>query len=164
MRFTLSRRWLIFGGILAAVVFVIIVDRAEDFVGHISYPLGTWRMDLDDALIGFGTILIGTAAIWTVWLKAKATDVRVTKVEAEINGGMAEAAGNHVGEALHDADLEVGLWRRVDALEDANRECHEMVNDQMTRANKFEARARDCEEGHQALFDRMILHLDSGTS
>ena len=149
MKVTFSRRWLITGGAIALVALILFLDRAEDYIGHVSYPLGTWRMDLDDALVGFGTILIGTAAIWKVWLLAYSADKRSRKVEHEINGGMAEAVGHHVVNGLNDADLEVGLWRRVDALEETITDCRE--------------REKECLKKNEDLRAWVITRLDYST-
>lgn len=124
MHLTFSKRWLLLPGVILLIVggLLATVLRGVD----ISYPVNTWRMDLDDILanvaaliLAAGTFLLGFAA----FKKASDADHRSMRNEHSINGGMADSVTHHVGEALKDADVEQGLWKRVDALETSNADC-----------------------------------------
>ena len=144
-----TRRWLIAGSILALILLIVLVDRTEDVLTHVSYPLTTWRIDLDDAMLGIGTILLGIAAIWTVWLKANRAEAKADQVSKQINGGMSKIAREHVDGALKNADVELGLWRRVDALETAVDDCTD--------------REQRCMDENEKLRDWVIARLDYST-
>ena len=149
MTFKLSTRIIAGISFVVLIALMVIVDRAEDILTHISYPMDTWRMDLDDALIGVGTFLLGVAAFVTLWRKADKTQAATDRVAGQINGGMSAIAREHVEGAISDADVEVGLWRRVDALEAGLDECCE--------------RELRCLEENDKLRDWVIARLDYST-
>ena len=133
MTFTFSKKWLFLPGLALLVVGGLVAHALEG--ASIEYPLGVWRMDLDDLLaniaalvLGVGTLLIGIAA----FIKAREALRLSQRNESTINGGMTEAAKAHMQEALDHAEIEPGLWKRVDALEqdrdlweDSAKECLE---------------------------------------
>ena len=100
-------------GFITLVVGVVLINQHA----NIAYPLSTWRVDLDDALIGLGTILIGTAAIWTVWLKAKAANERVDAVERKLNGGLSNMASQIMMDEIKQAGIDTTLAKRVATVE-----------------------------------------------
>jgi len=102
----------------AAAAAVIAIDMTTT---TISYPLDTWRVDLDDAAIGLGTILVGIAAIWTVWLKAKEANDRTVALSHKLNGGLRQIAREHV----QDNEVVIGLVHRLDKADAARDECLE---------------------------------------
>ena len=106
-------------GLILIVAGVVLINQNAT----IEYPLTTWRMDLDDALIGFGTILLGAAAIWTVWLKQKALDQEIRKVDNKLNGGLSSIASQVMRDELKQAGIDKGLTVRVEFLEDQYQEC-----------------------------------------
>lgn len=108
------------GIILITVGIVLINEHAT-----IQYPLGTWRMDLDDALVGVGTIGLGAAAIWTVWLKAKEANDKAEAVSHRINGGLSSLAAQIMADELRQAGFETGLNERVTFLEEHYEKCLE---------------------------------------
>jgi len=73
--------------------------------------------------IGIGTIIVGVTGFTALWDKADAALRTATNIEHQINGGMSDAAKAHVQEALKESEIEVGLWRRVDALEASKQDC-----------------------------------------
>lgn len=122
-------------GIVALAVAVVAVHELAPLR---SYPLTVWRVDLDDAAIGLGTILVGVAAIWTVYLKATRTEAKVDAVEARLNGGMAEYARQHVQES----EVIAGLVHRMDRFEAERDECRHAVD--------------ECREERRQLHERLI--------
>lgn len=116
------------GLVLIVVGIVLINDHAT-----IQYPLGTWRMDLDDALVGVGTILLGTAAIWTVWLKASGNERRMELLERQFNGGLSSLAAQILLDEMKLSGLEVGLAVRVAEVETRLDEVRNERDDCMTR-------------------------------
>ena len=100
-------------GLVVIIVGVVLINQNA----RVDYPLDTWRMDLDDALIGFGTILIGTAAIWTVWLKAKEADAKAEAVEAKLNGGLSSIASQIMMDELKQSGIDITLAKRVARVE-----------------------------------------------
>jgi hypothetical protein len=71
--------------VAALVALIIVVDRAEDWLSHVSYPLDTWRMDLDDAVSN----VIAGAAVLVAYLAIRR---RQQKTDAKLNGGLKELA------------------------------------------------------------------------
>lgn len=113
------RRWslrtLLIPGV-GLVVFIVGVVLVNEYA-RVAYPLSTWRMDLDDALIGFGTILIGTAAIWTVWMKATDAAAKAEALEAKLNGGLSSIASQIMMDELKQAGIDTTLAKRVAGVE-----------------------------------------------
>lgn len=99
-------------GLASLIVLIITVDKAEDWLTHVSYPFDVWRMDLDDILANLGLFLAGSAAIWTVKLKAD-------RIEHKLNGGMMELAHKHVQEN----EVIIGLVHRLDKMETERKTC-----------------------------------------
>ena len=139
-----STRWLLLPGlgVVSFVVAVFLVDR----YAHVDYPFDVWRMDLDDALANIGFFLVGVAAIWTIGAKATRAESKANHVEHQINGGLSESAKRHVNEMLDNNEIEVGLWRRVDALEESKQDCIE--------------REKRCSEENEKLRNWVIARLD----
>jgi len=100
-------------GLVLVVAGIVLINQHAT----IQYPLGTWRMDLDDALMGVGTILIGAAAIWTVWLKAKEAAAKAEALEKKLNGGLSDMAAQIMVDELRTAGLEINLAERVASVE-----------------------------------------------
>lgn len=154
MSLTFSKRWFLLPGVILLIVggLLATVLRGVD----ISYPVNTWRMDLDDILanvaaliLAAGTFLLGLAAL----KKASDADHRSIRNEHSINGGMGEAVTHHVGEALKDADVELGLWRRVDVLEEGYKDC-------MERERVWEGERAQLRLDREALRDWLNRRLD----
>lgn len=122
MNWRAFRSWILpaVGAVLIIVAVVLINQNAT-----IQYPLGTWRIDLDDALVGIGTILIGAAAIWQVWIKAKEADRKAEAVDKKLNGGLSSLAAQIMADELRMAGFETGLSKRVEFLEDHYQDCLE---------------------------------------
>jgi hypothetical protein len=112
MRLKWSTKYLLLPGLLvgASVAMIVLVDQFYEV--HYTF-------------IGIGTILVGITGFTKLWEKVEEAQHTASKVEHQINGGMSEAAKAHVEEALTNSEIEVGLWRRVDALEEAKQECVE---------------------------------------
>ena len=100
-------------GLVALVIAVVLIQSQA----HVEYPLHVWRMDLDDALVGFGTILIGSAAIWTVWLKARDADARTVALEKKLNGGLSSMASQIMMDEMKQAGIDATLAKRVATVE-----------------------------------------------
>ena len=111
------KRALTITGLFAALVLLIlIVDRAEDYLVHIEYPFNVWRMDLDDIAANIGLFLVGLAAFITVFRKADQATRKADQVSQRVNGGLQQAAREHV----QDSEVIIGLVHRLDKVE-ANR-------------------------------------------
>lgn len=135
--------WWAAGGVLL-VLLIILVDKAEDVLAHIEYPMDVWRMDLDDMIANVGLFLGGLAAFLMVFKTAKDASRKADHVSSQINGGLSDIAKDHVSDALKDADVEIGLWRRVDELERTRQECLEELEGIKTWINR---RLDDVENG-----------------
>lgn len=133
MKLPWSVRWLLLPGLALGVIITVTVLADQIFEVHYTF-------------IGIGTILVGWGAIWTAYQKADEAQHTANKVEKQINGGMSESAKQHVEEAIANSELEVGLWRRVDALEQSKQECVE--------------REKRCEEENEKLRDWVVARLD----
>ena len=115
----MTRRYLLYTLAAAAlIVIIVLVDKAEDLLTRIEYPMDVWRMDLDDIAANVGFFLAGLAAFLTVWKKAGKAHDRADQVSQDINGGLASLASQIVADELRQSDIEVGLHNRVTALED----------------------------------------------
>jgi hypothetical protein len=145
MKLKWSTKWLLFPG-LGIIAFLVAVFLVDAYVHRVEYPLGVWRMDLDDFLGNIGFLLGGIAAVWTVAKTAKRAEAKADLVAHQINGGMSDAAKAHVLEALDNSEIEVGLWRRVDALEESKQECIE--------------REKRCENENEKMRRWVIARLD----
>jgi len=108
-------------GIVLIVVGVVLINEHAT----IRYPLGTWRMDLDDALTSVGTIALGIAAIWTVWLKARDADAKAEALEQKLNGGLQRAARQH----MQENEVIIGLNHRMDRFETERDNCRTELAD-----------------------------------
>lgn len=140
-------------GFVSLVVGTVLINQHA----NIAYPLSTWRMDLDDALVGLGTILLGVAAIWTVWLKAREAERKADAVEAKLNGGLASLASQIMADELRQAGFETGLNKRVAFLEEHYADCLErelLWKDRWAQVQTDRATLRDLmndrleEDGH----------------
>jgi hypothetical protein len=145
MRLKWSTKWLLFPG-LGIIAFLVATFLVGIYAHRIEYPLDIWRMDLDDFLGNVGFLLAGIAAIWTVAKTAHRAEKKADLVAHQINGGMSDVAKRHVIEALDNSEIEVGLWRRVDALEESKQECVD--------------REKRCQDENDKLRDWVIERLD----
>jgi hypothetical protein len=111
-------------GFAALVAGIVLVNQNA----NVAYPLSTWRMDLDDLIASVGIVAVGVAAIWTVWLKAKAADQKASALTERVNGGLKKMAEQHVAAATAEA-IEAGhyvdLLSRVTTIEQQRDDCHE---------------------------------------
>ena len=78
---------------IAVVALVIIGMGVDHFMQDVlvQYPLGTWRMDLDDFVGNIGTLLIGVGTLGLAWVgyrKIGGTNRKIDQVEHKLNGGM----------------------------------------------------------------------------
>jgi hypothetical protein len=138
-----TKRTLLFGGgFVALVALIYIVDTAEDWVQHVSYPFDVWRMDLDDALANVGLFLAGLGAFLAVFRKADRAHKRADLVSEQFNGGMREMAKQHVELATQEAQ-EAGHY--IDLL---------------TRVTTIEKQRDDCEAERQELREWINKRLD----
>jgi hypothetical protein len=71
--------------VVVLVALIVVVGRAEDWLSHVSYPMDTWRMDLDDAVSN----VIAGAAVLVAYLAVRR---RQNKTDAKLNGGIKELA------------------------------------------------------------------------
>jgi hypothetical protein len=118
-------------GFIALVALIYIVDTAEDWVQHVSYPFDVWRMDLDDMLANVGLFLAGLAAFLAVFRKADRAHKRADLVSEQFNGGMKEMAKQHVALATQEAQETshyIDLLTRVTAVEKQRDDCHEELS------------------------------------
>ena len=116
------RTWLLPAiGLISIVVGVVLINQHAT----IQYPLGTWRMDLDDALTSIALLATGVAAIWTVWLKATEADRKATKLEEKLNGGLQRAARQH----MQENEVIIGLNHRMDRFETERDDCRSELAD-----------------------------------
>ena len=125
----MSRRWYWWaaGGIVL-ILLILLVDKAEDVLSHIEYPMDVWRMDLDDMLANVGFFLVGIAAFASLWVKAGKAHDKADEVSKEINGGLEKLATQHVAAATleaQEAGHYVELLGRVTAIEKERDDCHE---------------------------------------
>ena len=87
--------WWAAGGVLL-ILLIILIDKAEDVLAHIDYPLDVWRMDMDDALVAalvFSAIGTGIAGFASLWKKADRAQRKADLVYGRINGGYVELLG-----------------------------------------------------------------------
>jgi hypothetical protein len=124
------RTWLIAGGFVALVVLIYLVDTAEDWIAHVSYPFDVWRMDLDDMLANVGLFLAGLSALIVAMRKADRAQKKADQVSERINGGLAKMAKEHVAIATQEA-VEAGhyveLLGRVTEIERQRDDCRQEV-------------------------------------
>lgn len=121
-----SRTWYLIPGLgLAAIVGAVVMHVAGV---DVDYPLNTWRMDLDDAMVGLGTILLGIAGIWTALTKARqaettanAAHARADLLEHKLNGGMVEVAREH----MQENEVMATVIVRLDRIEAERDDCIE---------------------------------------
>ena len=104
-------------GIVLIVAGVVLINQHAT----VQYPLGTWRMDLDDALTSVGTVALGVAAIWTVWLKAQEAQRKAAALEEKLNGGLQRAAKQH----MQENEVIIGLNHRMDRFEQERDHCQQ---------------------------------------
>ena len=117
-------------GLAAAVTAIILINTNA----AVEYPMHVWRMDLDDALVGVGTLLLGAAAIWTVWLKAREADMKAEALERKLNGGLSSLASQIMMDELKQSGVDTSLAKRVASVEtellvvkDERDDCREQV-------------------------------------
>jgi hypothetical protein len=139
------------GLILVIAGFVMVQTRA-----HIEYPMHVWRMDLDDALVGVGTILLGAAAIWTVWLKAKEASDKAEAISHRINGGLSSLASQIMMDEIKQSGIDTQLANRVACLEtkitevkDERDDCKEKLAQQDSMIQAIHDRLDDSGFGRQ---------------
>jgi len=109
-------------GIIVALALFVGFDA---YAAEVEYPLDVWRMDLEDAAIGLGTILVGVAAIWATWIKARDAQRRSIALTYQLNGGLAQMAREHV----QDNEVIVGLVHRLDGIELQRDDCLDRYED-----------------------------------
>jgi hypothetical protein len=122
------RRWYMAGGFILLILLIVLVDRAEDVLTHISYPFNVWRMDLDDIAANIGLFLVGLAAFMSVFRKADRAHKKADQVSERINGGMMEMAKQHVAIATQEAQETshyIDLLTRITNVEKQRDNCHE---------------------------------------
>ena len=100
--------WWAVGGVML-ILLIVLVDKVEDLLAHIDYPLDVWRMDLDDLLANVGLFLGGLGAFLMVFKVAKDAQRKAELVDSRINGGMKKLAEQHVAVATNEA-LEAGHY------------------------------------------------------
>ena len=132
-RLAWSTKWILLPGIAISIVVGLIVTVDQFYEIHYTF-------------IGIGTILVGMSGFGALWEKADRAQHTAAVVEQQINGGMSEAAKQHVEDALANSEIEVGLWRRVNALEDSKQDCLE--------------REKRCEEDNAKMREWVIARLD----
>jgi hypothetical protein len=123
---------MVVGGFVALVVLIYIVDTAEDWVQHISYPFDVWRMDLDDIAANIGLFLAGLAAFLAVFRKADRAHQKADQVSERINGGLMEMAKQHVALATQEAQETshyIDLLTRVTNVEKQRDNCQKELDD-----------------------------------
>ena len=108
-------------GLILIVAGIVLINQHA----IIQYPLGTWRMDLDDALTSVGTVALGVAAIWTVWLKAQEAERKAAALEEKLNGGLQRAAKQH----MQENEVIIGLNHRMDRFEQERDHCQQELAD-----------------------------------
>ena len=114
----MRRRWYWWAAAgIVLILLIIVVDKAEDVMSHIEYPLDVWRMDLDDIAANIGFFLVGVAAFASLWRKAGRAHDKADEASKDINGGLANLASQIITDELRQSDIEVGLHKRVTALE-----------------------------------------------
>ena len=154
MNLTFSKTWMLLPGVILLIVGGLVAHTLEG--AAISYPTDVWRMDLDDIIANIGTVLLGVGTLllgFAALIKAREALSISRRNEHSLNGGMAETASEHVNTALQEADVEQGLWRRVDVLTEQQRECEE-------REKRADARAENCEARNEELREWVIARLD----
>ena len=108
-------------GVVLIIVGIVLINQHAT----IQYPLGTWRMDLDDALTSVGTVALGVAAIWTVWMKATDAQRTAENLEKKLNGGLQRAAKQH----MQENEVIIGLNHRMDRFETERDHCQQELAD-----------------------------------
>ena len=96
--------------VIAVLIFVVggaFAHLSDQLIAR--YPLGLWRMDLDDMLGNVGLFLAGLAAYLSVSRKQKATD-------AKVNGGLEDLVRDEL-ELSGMSNSYTALLARVEALE-----------------------------------------------
>ena len=122
MNWRIFRSWILPAvGLISLVVGIVLINQHAT----IQYPLGTWRMDLDDALTSVGTVALGVAAIWTVWLKAQEAERKAAALEEKLNGGLQRAAKQH----MQENEVIIGLNHRMDRFETERDHCQQELAD-----------------------------------
>ena len=110
---TPKRSLTIAGLFVALILLILIVDKSEDWLTHVEYPLNVWRMDLDDIAANIGLFLVGVAAFVTVFKKADQASRKADQLSQRVNGGLQQAAREHV----QDSEVIIGLVHRLDKVE-----------------------------------------------
>ena len=116
---------------VALIVLIVVVDRTEDWVTHIEYPLNIWRMDLDDFLFNVGGFLMGLAAFMTVFKKAGRAQTQADKANIKVNGGMQKLAEEHVkiaAQEVQESGHYTELLDRITSLEGQRNVCLEELS------------------------------------
>ena len=119
-----SWHWFLAFGVLVATI--ITVDRAEDWLSQVGYPLTVWRVDLDDLLANLGLFLGGLAAFLMVFKRTRQIETQVAEVSERINGGMTRLAEEHVKRATLEASEAghyISLLERITSLETQKHHC-----------------------------------------
>jgi len=163
MTFKLSTRWIAFGAFIALIVLILIVDRVEDVATHISYPLDTWRMDMDDAVVAMGslgTLLLGIAAFSALWIKADRAHRKADQATDQINGGMTSLASQIITDELRTADLEVGLHKQVKVQDERLVALEKLTSDCLEREQVWEKEKVQLRKDRLALRDWLNHRLD----
>jgi hypothetical protein len=118
----LSWKWALWG-FFALVALIVIVDTAEDVLHDISYPFGTWRMDLDDVTANVLTA-IGILVAYTVGRRKQKKDRDAT--EAKLNGDLEKVAKDIMRDEIETAGLSNSFVGLLGRMEDCMKENGEM--------------------------------------
>ena len=120
----LTWKWVAWG-VAALVALIIVVDRSEDWLSHVSYPFNTWRMDLDDAIGNVIAFLAVLVAYLAVTRRQKAT-------ESKLNGGLEELAKKLMRDEIETAGLNqtyMELLARVEKCMKENADMRQFILD-----------------------------------
>ena len=118
--------WVATVGFVALVALIVAVDRVEDWMTSVHYPLDVWRMDLDDLLANVGLFLAGLAAYLKVRRSTPGVEKKVETVEGQVNGEIRELAAELIRDEIATAGLSqttVEMEGRVEALEVQRDQC-----------------------------------------
>ena len=130
---TPKRSLTIAGLFVALILLILIVDKSEDWLTHVEYPLNVWRMDLDDIAANIGLFLVGVAAFVTVFKKADQASRKADQVSQRVNGGLQQAAREHV----QDSEVIIGLVHRLDKMEGNRDLCLEELAELRVRIDQL---------------------------
>ena len=112
--------WKIFTWAMAGLVaLIIVVNRVEDYLINISYPIRDWRMDLDDVVSN----VIAGAAVLVAYLAVRR---RQKKIEDQVNGGMSELAKEVMLDHVETEGLNQSFLELLGRVEECMKENEDM--------------------------------------